>query len=204
VRRATIAAILATSFLFATACGGDSDAEPEPSTPVPPTEVNVYEPEPPPAGVEPLEAMCFSESVAAAGRTDAWRCSVENSIYDPCFRLDERHLMCGPDPTTGDSGVYVVADAASLGTMSADRGAMPEDGAWLLALEDGTVCNFATGATGGNEEGRLNYACSNQEWVLGALIPGTTWLARFVTGAMGASGFEARTSEIRPIARVWR
>src|ERR1700683_5134218 len=52
-----------------------------------------------PSGGDTKEGSCWTESIAAP-RPGAWRCSVGNSISDPCFtgagNLEE--LVCAADP----------------------------------------------------------------------------------------------------------
>ncbi len=75
---------------------------------------------------------------------------------------------------------------------------------WLLKLANGTVCGFLTGATAGFEGQRINYGCTDRSSILGDLTPGTTWMARVVTGSVGPSGFTPGTDQLKPIATVYR
>ena len=94
-----------------------------------------------------------------AGRLarDAWRCAVGNGIYDPCFSQDES-VICGANPTTTTVS-FLLTLTEPLPAPEA-----PQDTAnhaWLVELADGTVCEFATGATGGVGGERFNYLCPN-------------------------------------------
>lgn len=167
------------------------------------TETQVVEFVPEPAGeAEAAEAAeCFSESLAS-DRADAWRCSMGNVISDPCFALDDRQLRCDLDPLTEAPGILVEA-AEPL----AERADVEDAQVWLLDLADGTICGFMTGATGGLDGDRLNYGCTNGEWILGfpeAGADGGSWTAEFVFGAVGANGFEATDRHTENIATVWR
>jgi hypothetical protein len=51
------------------------------------------------------EGYCWTGSIAAPYRTDAWRCTEGNAIHDPCFSLPNRNfVVCGANPVTGDNG----------------------------------------------------------------------------------------------------
>jgi hypothetical protein len=73
-----------------------------------------------------------------------------------------------------------------------------------VQLDDGTVCNFATGATGGIDDKRANYACADERWILGDLTPGTTWTADTATISVNTDGWHADTREVANIAIVWQ
>lgn len=163
------------------------------------TEVIAYQAVAPAGDVAPEQADCFSESLAAPGRTDAHRCMVGNMIYDPCFPTDATHLMCTPDPTTDNPGVFIVI-AAPLATGGGASDPQP----WLLQVADGTVCGAATGATAGTEGKRLNYSCTNGEWILGFPAEGEPWTAEFVVGHIGQDGLVLDERHTENIARVWR
>jgi hypothetical protein len=162
------------------------------------TEVVSYRPEAP-GDIAARQADCFSESLATPGRSDTRRCSVGNEIFDPCFTVDATHLMCEPDPVRDLPGTYIVIEAP-LPT----GGGLAESQAWLLQLADGTVCGFATGATAGTEDKRLNYSCTNGEWILGFPEPGDPWTAEFIVGHMTEDGLVLDERHIENIATVWR
>ncbi|MEX2032145.1 MAG: hypothetical protein WEA81_04700 [Dehalococcoidia bacterium] len=162
------------------------------------TDVVSYRPEPP-GDIAPQQADCFSESLAAAGRSDTRRCSVGNEIFDPCFAVDATHLMCEPDPVRDLPGTYIVIEVP-LPT----GGGLVEPQVWLLQLADGTVCGFATGATAGTEDKRLNYSCTNGEWILGFPEAGEPWTAEFIVGHMSVDGLVLDERHIEKVATVWR
>lgn len=164
------------------------------------TEVVDYVAQPAEDGEAAEAAECFAES-AASGRTDAWRCSIGNAISDPCFALDDTHLRCAPSPLADDPGVLV-----EVAEPLAEREA-GEIQPWLIEVADGTVCGFVTGATGGLDGERLNYGCTNGEWILGFPAEGAEgepWTAEFVSGAVGQEGFEADNRHEENLATVWR
>jgi hypothetical protein len=106
---------------------------------------------------------CFSGS-DAADRGDAWRCTVGNELFDPCFS----------SPSAAKAGIVVCPAAPWLHTgvtirltkplpsAEADRGAaslarLP----WALELYDRSRCLLATGATSVLDGRRLNYFCAD-------------------------------------------
>jgi hypothetical protein len=89
---------------------------------------------------------------------------------------------------------------------------VPEDTAnhaWLVELPDGTVCEFATGATGGVGDERINYLCPSPDpdqavVILGDLQPDTVWMAKqaVLTGSM--PDLTVLESALVPVRTVWR
>lgn len=170
-----------------------------------PTEVIRYLP-PRPDESATQNGSCFARSIALSWRDDAYRCTFENAIQDPCFRLPDGAIVCGANPTKETASPFRLSLTVPLPTtpLSAAQIEAGKKNAWLVKLTDGTVCGFLTGATGGFEGQRLNYGCTDSSFILGDLMPGTTWSARFVTGAVGPSGFQAATSEIKALATVYQ
>lgn len=167
------------------------------------TEVIVYQADPPPSGVTAEQADCFSESLAAVGRPDAWRCMVENTIYDPCFALDETHLMCRPNPIVDDIGTYIeVTEPLTEGTATET----PEnEQVWLFVLADGTYCTPLTGTSMVVDDVRVNYSCSNGESVLGYPQEGEPWTAELGVPTPSPSGPPTLVDRHTvSIATVWR
>ncbi|MCK9486898.1 MAG: hypothetical protein M0R73_09435 [Dehalococcoidia bacterium] len=165
------------------------------------TRVVEYLAQPAEDGETPEATECFSES-AASTRGDAWRCSIGNMIADPCFALGEGLLRCRPDPIADDAGLLVEVEEPL------EERESPEDPqVWLLELSDGTVCGFQGGATAGLDGERVNYGCTNGEWILGFPEPGADgapWTARFLAGHVGPNGLVADDLHEENIATVWR
>ena len=125
------------------------------------------------------EGSCWTTSIAAFGREDAWRCMVENSIYDPCFQLDDGTVVCGADPVTGEVGFQLVlTEPLPESDLPAD--AVPS--AWMVVLADGTFCSRATGTMGFVDEKPTTFYCASDDpdetvVLLDELQPGTPWMA---------------------------
>ena len=77
-------------------------------------------------------------SRAAGYRSDAFRCTADNSTYDPCFATAKAgHVLCEVDPRKPSSGILVRAampDAPVTGDTTA------RNRAWLFELTAGTLC----------------------------------------------------------------
>src|SRR6185437_5645633 len=48
------------------------------------------------------QGSCWTNSIAAYARGDAWRCTVRNGISEPCFQIpgSTTTLLCGVTPAT--------------------------------------------------------------------------------------------------------
>lgn len=119
-------------------------------------------------------ADCWETSIAAP-RANAWRCIVENRIYDPCFSTSMRahYVICDADPSSHTRGLKIrLAHALPPSTVSSGTQA------WMVRLIDGTVCSFATGATALFAGERLNYDCTNGSWLVGNPRTGVIWMVK--------------------------
>ena len=157
----------------------------------------------PPTG-EPQAGSCWTNSLAV-WREDAWRCMVGNDIYDPCFAEDDG-VICGANPVTSTiSFALTLTEPLPAPEVSSDTA----NHAWLVELADGTVCEFATGATGGVGDERINYFCpstdpSEQVVILGDLQPGVVTMAHraVLTGSM--PDLTVLESKEVPIRTIWK
>jgi hypothetical protein len=171
------------------------------------TQVITFVPAGLPAG-DPVQGSCWSNSLAAFGREDAWRCSSDNMIGDPCFQVvgHSDQVVCQPDPIKNDPGF-----AMQL-TEPLPKADIPEAAAegyanngWAVLLADGNACYFMTGATFALGDDRANYGCVDGEWyIMGDLIPGTVWQAKLATVTMGDNGAELKDSKTVEIKTVWK
>jgi putative hemolysin len=177
-------------------------AETRPAVTITATQVITYTSGPPTG--EPREGSCWTSSLAV-WREDAWRCTVGNEIYDPCFSSGES-VICGANPTTPTvSFILTLTEPLPEPEAPGDTAGH----AWLVELADGTVCGYATGATGGVGDDRINYLCpspdpSQSVVILGDLRPGAVWMAKraVVTGSM--PDLRVLESAEVPIRTVWR
>ena len=103
----------------------------------------------PPASDTPVESgSCWTNSIAAPFRADAWRCTVGNSISDPCFQIANSTgtLLCNINPTVLNStSTFVLKLNKPLPAPDVPSGVPPANWAWLVQLADGTLCTPFTG-----------------------------------------------------------
>lgn len=166
------------------------------------TQVITYTPGPPTG--EPQAGSCWTNSLAV-WHVDAWRCFVANSIYDPCFAVDG-DVICGANPVT-----TTVSFALEL-TEPLPAPSVPDDTtghAWLVELPDGTMCEFATGATGGVDGERINYLCPSPDpdqtvVILGDLQTGVVWMAQWAVLSGAMPNLTVLESALTPVRTVWR
>jgi hypothetical protein len=166
------------------------------------TQVITYTPGPPTG--EPREGSCWTNSLAV-WREDAWRCAVGNGIYDPCFSQDDS-VICGANPTTTTvSFLLTLTEPLPVPEAPQDTA----NHAWLVELADGTVCEYATGATGGVGGERFNYLCPSPNpgqyvVILGDLQPGVVWMAKQAVVTGGMPNLTILESATVPVRTLWR
>lgn len=193
-------------FLALMADGGIYELEPLPGAEaaVERTKVIVYE-----ATVsedtDVRSGSCFAPALTVNGRDDAWRCMLDNEIQDPCFTVGASRVLCGVDPTEANPG-FVLELTEPLPDPLLDDDAPQQY--WLLELADGTVCNFATGASAVSAAGeRVNYLCSNGGGILGHVVEGELMTAHLIADPARAQNedFSAEADvEAMAIRRAWR
>jgi len=160
------------------------------------TQVIVFHPE----GVPTQErtGSCWSTS-DVLNRVDAWRCSADNSIYDPCFSIpgNSQAVICDTSPLSDSTGfkLNLTESLPARGTVS------PVKSAWAFELADGTNCIFMGGATAAFEGKRVNYSCSDGWVILGELQEGQVWTARKVRLSSDFSSIEESVQIF--IKKVW-
>ena len=133
------------------------------STDTPATQVVVYVPPQPATSTRTLDGSCWTSSIAAPYRNDAWRCTVGNAISDPCFEIPtQKTLMCGVNPNRPDStSTFVLSLTKPLPAPQMLQGDIPSNWAWLVKLSDGTLCTPFTGTRPFTADGQsANYGCA--------------------------------------------
>ncbi len=169
------------------------------------TTVVEYAPERP--GGNALGGSCWTNSLAVPSR-NAWRCNVGAQTLDPCFELGKGEVVCNPNPLLGEPGVLVQLQEP---LPTPDIIAEKTSSAWLLQLDDGAICNLATGATGLVGDKRITYVCSSadprngdQVVILGEPLPGPIWTAEKATLALRDGQFAAVTTALARLRAVVR
>lgn len=160
------------------------------------TQVIVFHPEVVPT--QERTGYCWSIS-DVLNRVDAWRCTADNFIYDPCFSIpgNSQAVICDTSPLSDRTGfkLNLTESLPARGTVS------PVKSAWAFELIDGTNCNFMGGATAAFEGKRVNYSCSDGWVILGELQEGKVWTAQKVRLSSDFSSIEESVQVF--IKKVW-
>jgi hypothetical protein len=164
------------------------------------TEVITFTPQVIPA--ETRAGSCFVNAISVS-RVDAWRCTTDNQIHDPCFQVDDAPtVVCGADPVSGEEG-FVLELTEPLPAVEVYE----SDRAWLIQLGDGTICGMMTGTVPGVGDQVAPYGCTDeaQSYLMTEFdTEFPLWFAQDITFDLGENGFSIRTSVMKPVATVWR
>ena len=164
----------------------------------------------------PVErGSCWTNSIAAPFRTDAWRCAVGNGISDPCFQLPNStsSLVCDVNPIVPNStSTFVLKLTQPLPASQVPPGLPPSNWAWLVQLQDGTLCTPFTGTLPITASGdAAQYGCAPGPLGKDLLIfnglnsSSSAWTAEVGTISEVTSSLPviASSSSI-PVATVWQ
>lgn len=162
-----------------------------------------------------VKGSCWTNSIAAPYRADAWRCAVGNGIQDPCFQIggSTSTLLCGMNPAdpSATSTFELLLTKPLPAPMNVP--AAPENWAWLVKLQNGEICAPFTGtmpfAAGGET---AEYGCAPQykgddRLIFGGLNASTSvWAAEVGTLSASTSTFPPPivASSVVPVATVWQ
>jgi hypothetical protein len=167
---------------------------------VPATKVIIFHPAS--AKGSSVSGSCSMGASLALNRADAWRCSVGNAIYDPCFSAapHARQVTCGATPQQPVGFPVKLSQALPTHPSASDNRA------WIVKLGDGVDCAYVTGATFGISGQRANFACSDRDWLLGDLVQGRVWLAVKMTLQTGTSKNGPQASDLfeESVETVWK
>jgi hypothetical protein len=104
---------------------------------------------------------CFT-GAESTGRTDAYRCSVGNNLYDPCFSpltANPTTVMClGSSPTRYLS--VKLTQPLSGANPEPSAGSVPNP--LVIVLADNDYCTLVTGGTTTLAGLRMNYDCTSK------------------------------------------
>ena len=135
----------------------------------------------PPIPSEKREGSCWTNSNIIQ-RSDAWRCMIGNEIFDPCYTAqDKTTIVCDSKPDIAKPSGFVLKLTKPLPASDLPIGS--SSSASMVELEDGTICEAisgASGATDGVRTERISYSCrmSSKNFVIFRdLIPGKVWIA---------------------------
>jgi serine/threonine protein kinase len=137
---------------------------------------------------------CFGSS-NVTGRSDAYRCMSGNQIYDPCFLVNQTHVLCPNRGPWTNRGLLL-----SVGTLPSTPGGQQQGTGgqpWAIQLAGGTNCQSISGATNLIAGQRLGYQCSGGVGLYGNVQrSGPAWMIFVGTPHSATLG-------LRPIAVAW-
>jgi hypothetical protein len=179
------------------------------------TATNIVAYAPQVASSTPVEkGSCWTNSIAAPYRADAWRCTVGNAISDPCFQIPgNANLLCGINPAVPEAtSTFVLQLTSALPAAEVLPGTPPNDWAWLVQLSDGTLCSPFTGTRPFTADGQAaDYGCApgalgNDVYVFNDFnTSSSVWMANVGTLSESTSSLPtiASSKEV-PIETVWQ
>jgi hypothetical protein len=154
------------------------------------------------------QGECFSSSVAHPFRKDAFRCLVENEIYDPCFAIkNQGTVFCQLNPSVPEA--FLIRLKKPLPQASVLEFTQ-DNWAWFVKLRDGTYCSPFTGTRpffGGDKI--AYYGCEsnikNEQVVLiGDLTKGDIWTANKAVLTKDGNNWIIKSTEQIKIDSVWQ
>jgi hypothetical protein len=181
------------------------------------TQVIPYAPPVPASSTPVVRGSCWTSSIAAPFRADAWRCAVGNGIQDPCFQIagSTSTLLCGIDPNDpASSKTFVLSLTKPLPPSSGSSATPPgSDWAWLVELQDGTLCTPFTGTLPFAADGEMAlYGCAprykgDDRMIFGNFdTSSAVWMAEVGTLSASTSTFPppmASSSSV-PVETIWQ
>lgn len=150
------------------------------------------------------DGECSSSSFADPYREDAWRCMVQNDIYDPCFTTSKEgfvYCQVGIDGSTG----FLLKLKQALPEAS-----LPEvkqsNLVWFVELKDGTYCSpFTVPRPSFGKDQIAYYECRPKNSVLlGDLIEGVVWKANEAILTKVGDTWKINSLQQVDINMVWR
>jgi hypothetical protein len=128
------------------------------------------------------EGACFTPSIAAWERADAWRCAAGGEIHDPCF-IDTSAAPPSPGrpapvacprfttPASGGpatlAGAFVVDIADALPSPTGPPLPPPSGRPWAIELVEGPWCLAATGTVDEHDGAPTTYICFDGSAIVG-------------------------------------
>jgi len=151
------------------------------------------------------DGSCWTDSIAVS-RAGAYRCSVGNGIYDPCFTVPTNHerMVCGADPALKTAGFVLKLTKPLPQTPPVTQQVEP----WIIKLADGSICEAMTGTLPAVNGQSARWSCAihirdqiRRVGVVTAVTPGKIWMAdKFPENAIGTAA--ARPEKV-PVKTIW-
>lgn len=108
---------------------------------------------------------------SSTSRPDAWRCSADSTIHDPCFLKGDR-AACIEAPWSDQVVLLRLTEPLADGASNGDT-------LWALRLKGGEQCLAIGGATTTAAGQRLNYSCENGDVYGSVDRSGQLWMATY-------------------------
>lgn len=117
------------------------------------------------------KADCWINSIAS-NRSDAYRCMVTSTTYDPCFinPFDYQSIVC-PMDVSGGNKYFGVDSTEKIFNQRGERDSYIDKFPWYIKLSDDTECKFLTGGTNVIAGMRIDYACDGDSNIAYLLLP---------------------------------
>ena len=156
------------------------------------------------------QGYCWTTSIAAPFRGDAWRCMEESQVFDPCFQnVDGTAAVCGMNPARAEPG-FLLTLTKPLPTRDQLRQVPPTESALLLQLSDFTYCTRFTGTRPFVGRSIATFACNSNPpganvVLLDAPEPRRRlWVVRRAVLVEKPSGWAAKSIDYVPVETAWK
>ncbi|KKP32831.1 MAG: hypothetical protein A2312_00175 [Candidatus Staskawiczbacteria bacterium RIFOXYB2_FULL_32_9] len=161
------------------------------------------------------DGSCQEYSKAQPYRDDAFKCTIEETVYDPCFSNGKKDLpaqagqvVCQMNPLSQDIFIINLKDPLLEEKLPV---VLRTNWAWFLELEDGTICAPYTGSRPLINNTEAFYGCKAKvkgdlDVLMGDLIIGEIWTAKrmIVTKDEAGTGWDTKFSETVKIKTIWQ
>ncbi len=150
---------------------------------------------------------CWTNSVAYPYRKDAFRCIIQNSVYDPCFTTNQEGVMfCQMNPLKNSEFIIEITENLPVAELPSE---MRENWAWFVLLKDGTYCSPYTGTRPFVEKNIAYYGCNSEvedETIVlfGELKKGNVWKTTKATLIQEENKWKIKSSKVVEIDSVWQ
>lgn len=109
------------------------------------------------------EGDCWTMSIAAPNNEKAWRCKTVgeklNQIFDPCFEINKKQVVCDVDPLKAKSGFTLNLSKEIDNILKTERKELEEVRPWIVKLDNGLFCRPLTGTAGSFNGNFYYYVC---------------------------------------------
>jgi hypothetical protein len=146
------------------------------------------------ANPKSARGTCFTTSLVTT-RSDAFRCSSGNNLYDPCFFVNQTQVLCPTNGPWSNAGLLLNVPSLPNNPGGSDQGTGGQP--WAIQLADGSKCQEVSGATNQIAGQRLGYFCGAGVGLYGNVNKSAAVWMIFVGTPHSA------TLAMKPIAVAW-